>query len=129
MNSIQLLKLIEKCGSISGRKRLQKLVFISKEKHNVPFEYNFILHLFGPYSSDLQNDLSFLVDIGFIKEIPPTQEIEPYFYELTDDGRRFCEKKTLDSSTEQQLTDVVAELCNISTEELVHMSYQLFSSK
>jgi len=129
MNLILLLKLIKNNGPIYGRKRLQKLVFILKEKYHIPFEYNFVLHYFGPYSSELQEDISFLVDIGFIKEIEPTLSMGPYIYELTDEGRRICEEKTLGSSIEQRLIEGVTELSSLPTSTLVDLSYRLYSSR
>jgi hypothetical protein len=129
MNSIWLLKLIKTSGFITDCKRLQKLVFISKEKYDLPFNYSFALHFFGPYSSELQEDISFLVDIGFLKEKSLKNEMKPCAYELTDEGDRLCEEETLDPFTEQQLAEIVTEVNSLATSELLNISYQLYSSR
>lgn len=43
-----------------GKTALQKLIFILKELYNVPVEYEYKLHIFGPYSEEISADLDYL---------------------------------------------------------------------
>lgn len=50
-----------------GKTKLQKLVFLMKELKNVPVQYRFHFYTYGPFSSDLAGDLSYLDYIGGVK--------------------------------------------------------------
>lgn len=52
---------------IEGRKQCQKAVFLLKEYHKIDFTYPFIPYLYGPYSSQLQNDIDILGRTGYLK--------------------------------------------------------------
>ena len=48
----RILSAIDAAGHIGGRKKLQKMVFISK-KLEYPFQEKFEFHFYGPYSEEL----------------------------------------------------------------------------
>lgn len=62
----KLLLILKKMGSVPGRTRFQKLVFLLQHKENTGFHYNFIPYHYGPYSQELQLDLSVLEAGGYI---------------------------------------------------------------
>ena len=66
-NLKNIASLISIAGSIKGRKKLQKIVFILKTL-GAPFYEKFKLYHFGPYSVDLQLELDELVLLGVISE-------------------------------------------------------------
>ena len=47
-----------------GKTKLQKLVFLMQELKAVPTDYRFHFYTYGPYSSSLTGDLSYLDAIG-----------------------------------------------------------------
>lgn len=64
----QLAELISMAGGIDGRKKLQKIVFILKNK-GAPFQEKFSYHYFGPYSAELQLEIDDMATRGIIQEI------------------------------------------------------------
>lgn len=52
MDRYQLAKLVEWAGEIKSRKRMQKIVYLLQSA-GCPFDADFILHHYGPYSSEV----------------------------------------------------------------------------
>jgi uncharacterized protein YwgA len=69
---------------IIGRTRFQKIVFLLRQKFGVAFSYNFTPYYYGPYSSDLQHEISLLSLMGFL-DISPSNGV-PYTHRLTEKG-------------------------------------------
>ncbi len=51
-----------------GRTALMKLVFLMQEGKGIPVGYNFRLYSYGPYDSEVLQDLEFLRGFGYLKE-------------------------------------------------------------
>lgn len=85
----KLLDLIRKAGRVTGRKKLQKIVYISKT-FNFDFQEKFNFHFYGPYSEELSLQIEELVNLGFIQEIQETKNgYTQYTYELCEKGEEF----------------------------------------
>lgn len=83
-----LLKIFDQVNRINGRKKLQKLVYlIEASGTHLPFSYQY--HHYGPYSSQLQQEISFMVQQDFLTEL---KEDEAYIYEITRRGREFMDR-------------------------------------
>jgi uncharacterized protein YwgA len=54
---------------VVGRIRLQKTVKLL-QRLGAPTGFGYKLHLYGPYSEDLQAEIGLLVNLGFVKEYP-----------------------------------------------------------
>lgn len=75
-----------------GKTILQKLVYIIQEIYGVPCDYNYILYNYGPYSSELANDLSYFTLLEGVNvewsgkgyEISPSAKTE-HFKERAND--------------------------------------------
>jgi uncharacterized protein YwgA len=52
-NLFVILFLIDSFKTINHKTRLQKLIFIAKEKFGYKASFNFIPYLYGPYSFEL----------------------------------------------------------------------------
>jgi len=97
-------------GSVEGRTRLTKLMYIVKVKllelvndlrhfllrkkirEILDKYYEFKMHYYGPYSEELIKDLKILENEGFItSEIVPLYDFYQYKYTVTDKGRRRAE--------------------------------------
>jgi uncharacterized protein len=63
----KIVSLVKMCNGITGRKKIQKMVYILKQK-GMGFTEPFIYHHFGPYSSELQIELNALVEWGILSE-------------------------------------------------------------
>jgi len=88
----RLLTLIERVGKLTCRKKLQKIVHLLKHK-GAPFHFNYRYHHYGPYSTQLQAEMDYLVENDLIAE----EMVQgAYTYSLTEDGKKllhFLEKE------------------------------------
>ncbi|WP_216830102.1 YwgA family protein [Alkalihalobacterium elongatum] len=93
---VKLLTMFQQAGEIVGRKKLQKIVFISK-KLDIPFSERFKFHMFGPYSEELTLRIEELCNLGFLQETLETKSgYQQYRYILTEEGEKFLDMYTLD---------------------------------
>ncbi|WP_026672757.1 YwgA family protein [Alkalihalobacterium bogoriense] len=93
---IKLLTMVEFAGEIIGRKKLQKIVYISK-KLKFPFSEKFNFHMFGPYSEELTLRIEELCNLGFLQETKEHKGgYSQYRYTLTDEGLTFLQMYQLE---------------------------------
>ncbi len=86
-----LCRMVERLGSIRGRTRFQKMLFVAKEL-GYPIPENFAWGNYGVYSPDLQSELDFLVPEGFlVEENRGTDEKPVYDYTLGERGVELLE--------------------------------------
>src|SRR5690625_2809052 len=106
----RLLALIGHAGKINGRKKLQKIVHLLKNR-GAPFHFNDRYHHYGPYSTALQAEMDYLVESNLVIE---KMEQGAYTYILSEDGeelKNFLEQER-DLSlpmNEQLLSKLLAE--------------------
>lgn len=62
-----LLRFIDSVRAVSGRKKLQKIVFIMKYI-GFPIDFRYSWHYYGPYSSDLALKIDSLVNQNLLEE-------------------------------------------------------------
>jgi uncharacterized protein YwgA len=85
----KLLVLFQEAGEVIGRKKLQKIVYISK-KFRFDFQEKFNFHFYGPYSEELSLQIEELTNLGFIKESKENKGgYSQYKYELSKQGREY----------------------------------------
>jgi len=90
MRPYHLIKLVEWAGELQGRKRLQKVVFLLQAAGCKAFDADFILHRFGPYSSEVAGLADQLVANRLLTE---TEQANPvvgtrFSYQLTDVAKK-----------------------------------------
>jgi uncharacterized protein YwgA len=113
---------------IEGRKQFQKAVFLLQEYHKIEFTYPFIPYLYGPYSSQLQNDIDNLARTGYLK----ASKIGPlYYYDITSLGQMVASEveKEYGQNQSKELAQKVSDLKECTTDELVQWSKQLMKEK
>jgi len=103
------------------------MIYLLKERGMLDFTYNFIPYFFGPYSSDLQNDVNLLASLGLINV-----KKHDFFYthELSDNGKKMASK--IEKGFGADLTRVRNEVNMIasqSTSSLIEESKKHMSSK
>lgn len=113
---------------IEGRKQFQKVVFLLQEQFGIEFTYPFIPYLYGPYSSQLQNDIDNLARTGYLKA---SKIGSLYHYEITPLAERLAShlEKEYGEERSQELRKQVNNLKESETEELVQWSKQLMKKK
>lgn len=85
----KLMRLVEIVGEVTGRKKLQKMVYIAKRMH-VDFDERFEFHMFGPYSEELTVKVDEMCNLGLLEEHWESKgAIQVYKYALNDAGRDF----------------------------------------
>ncbi|OAJ76034.1 hypothetical protein AYJ08_03610 [Brevibacillus sp. SKDU10] len=99
----KIMRLVEVLGEVTGRKKLQKMVYISK-KMQVDFEERFEFHMFGPYSEELTLRVDELCSFGLLNEQHESKgAIEVYRYSLNELGQEFLRYHDVDLGVGERL--------------------------
>lgn len=108
MNEVEkILVILYHVNTIKGRTRLQKLLFLLKNKNQLDIDYNFIPYHYGPYSQDLQLDINLLEAADYIQV--DHQEDNLYVHLLTDRGIKAV-NRILSQMTESDLPNITQHL-------------------
>lgn len=89
--TVELLRLIDYCNSIVGRKKLQKIVHILKESGH-PFPYRYGFHFHGAFSAELKAEIDALLSEELIEEKEDGSlygGFHQYQYHSTDRAKEF----------------------------------------
>jgi len=85
----KIVQFITLAGEVTGRKKLQKMVYIAK-KMNFPFQEKYQFHMYGPYSEELTLRVEELCNMAFLTEkMEDKGSYVQYTYTCTDEGRQF----------------------------------------
>ncbi|QDI91695.1 YwgA family protein [Salicibibacter halophilus] len=123
---INVLSLLKRVGEITGRKKFQKIVFISK-KLGMPFHEKYNFHRYGPYSEELSLRLEELQQFGFISEIKEEKAgYHQYRYQVAANGEDFLNTKGNDRETFEQQKTVIEDMNACSSKFLELASTILF---
>lgn len=102
-NLDNLLTLVKVAGTIEGRIKFQKIVFILKYK-GIRFNETFKYHYYGPYSAVLHLEIEELVDREFLIEA----HTNPYIYKLNPD-KQIAWKENSDIKKNEKLIKFLNE--------------------
>jgi uncharacterized protein len=106
----KIIHAISLAGEISGRKKLQKMIYIAK-KISFPFQERFQFHFYGPYSEELTLRVEELCNMGFLNEMNEKKGgYYQYCYTLTEAGREFL------SMNEVDMPHLQACLCDMNSQ-------------
>lgn len=128
-----LLLLLKYHKKVEGRTRLQKLVYLLKEKYGIKFSYRFMPYFYGPYSEDMQMDINMLTLLDLIRV--ETQSLREgvllYIHSLSPNGEKIAEEieKEISLDQKKQLQMALRELDSIPTEKLVEYAKELMKYK
>lgn len=90
------MKAFAAAGEITGRKKLQKMIYIAK-KIDYPFYEKYNFHFYGPYSEELTLRVEELCNLGFLDEVKEKKGgYYQYRYSLTEKGEQFLGHYQLD---------------------------------
>lgn len=91
-NHAKLLRFFMEAKQLTGRKKLQKLIYILQVS-GIPFEEKYQFHFYGPYSEELALRIEELCNLGFIHEEKEDRgNYKQYTYNMTDAGVNFLHK-------------------------------------
>ncbi len=60
------IKLIVDRLEDTGKTKLQKILYFTQEAIGAPLQYRFRMHHYGPFSQDVEDDISFMKAIGYL---------------------------------------------------------------
>ncbi|MBN8869075.1 MAG: hypothetical protein J0H66_04250 [Solirubrobacterales bacterium] len=83
---VGLIDRLGSSGSWSGETHVQKAAYLLTQLRDVDFDFRFILYKHGPFSFELRDELSELVDDGFIDRFTPNPRYGPKL-SATDVGK------------------------------------------
>ncbi|KAA9012551.1 YwgA family protein [Niallia endozanthoxylica] len=103
----KVMQAIAASGEVIGRKKLQKMIYISK-KLSFPFGEKFQFHFYGPYSEELTVQVEELCNMRFLDEVKEKKGgYYQYRYTVTDNGKEFLSENHVDIPHLQEcLTDM-----------------------
>lgn len=124
---LELVSELKKSGSWCGETHIQKSTFFLQEMFNVPLKLDYIIYKYGPYSFQLNDDLTALRAYDYLKII----SLEPFgvTYELFDQENKL--KKFFNSEIKKyssKIKKVAAEfgIRNVVELERLATAYYLY---
>jgi len=85
----KVVQFIGAADGITGRKKLQKMIYIAK-KLQYPYKEKYEFHFYGPYSEELTLRIEELCNMGFLQEERQDKgSYVQYKYQMTDAGEHF----------------------------------------
>lgn len=130
-----ICKVIDACGTLSGRKKFHKIMYICKES-NYPIHETFKWANYGVYSLELSGEIEALQNSGFVSETQSgNSSYTVYDYTLSGEGKIFFDKikEDLLQNYEEGLFDeflnLVKRLNRYSSRDLELYSSIIFLSK
>ncbi|SET75467.1 hypothetical protein SAMN05216389_1258 [Oceanobacillus limi] len=101
-NHAKLMQFFLEAKEVTGRKKLQKMVYILQSL-GVPFEEKYQFHFYGPYSEELSLRMEELCNLGFVQEEKEEKSnYYQYHYRITNDGLQFLDQFALDMPNYQE---------------------------
>ncbi|MEM4234977.1 MAG: hypothetical protein QXU75_07495 [Candidatus Methanomethylicaceae archaeon] len=118
--------IIAKEGKIIGKVRIQKLVYLIQMKAKINL-YNFKKHYYGPYSEELDHDLTSNPEIIAVESRVSILNPGQHYYEfrLTPEGERRLQDylKLLKDDFSSELLPLVDRYCSLPTDRLIEEAY------
>ena len=128
-------KTIAACGTLAGRKKFHKILYICKEL-NCPIHETFKWANYGVYSSELSGEIEAMRNSGFVNEIrSESGSYTTYDYTLSDEGKIFLDKMKEDllhnyeGGLFDKFLNLVKRLNQFSPRDLELFSSIMFLSK
>lgn len=105
----KIVQFISLAEEVTGRKKLQKMIFIAK-KMQFPFAEKFELHMYGPYSEELTLRVEELCEMGFLEEeCMDKGSYVQYKYNVSSEGTHFLETVQQEPSQLKRFIDKMQE--------------------
>lgn len=119
----KVLYLLDVAKEVTGRKKLQKMVYIS-QKLKFDFNQRYHFHFYGPYSEELTLEVEEMVEMGFLEELLEDKgNYNVYHYRLTDQGRDFLAHSNIQMENVPAVIDRLNQLSSRFLELLSTVFY------
>ncbi len=121
----KIVQFIGAADGITGRKKLQKMIYIAK-KLKYPYKEKYDFHIFGPYSEELTLRIEELCNMGFVyEERQDKGSYVQYKYLTTPAGEHFMQMAQLPEVGED-LSSCIEQMKNRSSRFLELVSTLLY---
>ncbi|MFJ5769481.1 YwgA family protein [Psychrobacillus sp. NPDC093180] len=121
----KIIQFIGAADGITGRKKLQKMVYIAK-KLDYPYKEKYEFHVYGPYSHELTLRVEELCNMGFLQEDRQDKgSYVQYKYQMTNAGEHFTQMAQLEEAA-PALVECISQMKNKSSRFLELVSTLLF---
>ena len=108
-NHANLMRFFAEAKEITGRKKLQKMIYIL-QVCGLPFEEKYQFHFYGPYSEELSLRMEELCNLGFLLETKEDKSnFIQYEYHVTAEGLNFLEQFAVDMPQLPDLFPILKE--------------------
>lgn len=127
---LSLLRLIQIAGgTIDGRKKLQKIVYLVQQRGG-PFFETFQYYLYGPFSEQLANEVEEMKSFGLVHEVEVNAVMgqSKYKYSLSEAGKDLLAASGIDDRF-QFFEDLIRELAKKDARQLELLATVLFLLK
>lgn len=100
----KIVQFIGAADGITGRKKLQKMIYIAK-KLQFPYKEKYEFHVYGPYSVELTTRVEELCNMGFLNEERQDKgSYVQYKYQMTDAGEHFTQMAQVEEASPALIT-------------------------
>ncbi|MEK4082896.1 YwgA family protein [Psychrobacillus sp. FSL K6-1415] len=121
----KIVQFIGAANGITGRKKLQKMIYIAK-KLQYPYKEKYEFHFYGPYSEELTLRIEELCNMGFLKEERQDKgSYVQYKYQMTDAGEHFTQMAQVPEAT-RDLVECINQMKDKSSRFLELVSTLLY---
>lgn len=121
----KIVQFIGVANGITGRKKLQKMIYIAK-KLQYPYKEKYEFHFYGPYSEELTLRIEELCNMGFLQEERQDKgSYVQYKYQMTDAGEHFTQMAQVPEAT-QDLVECINQMKDKSSRFLELVSTLLY---
>ena len=117
----ELARRLDKVSPQFGKTALQKLVFLLQEVYEIDCGYDFELYSYGPFDSQLLNDLDIVECWGYVSVDRVNDTLGGYKICPTDTSESIREKATTfldEASTQEAINDLVSTYGNMKARDL-----------
>jgi uncharacterized protein YwgA len=122
---------LRKLGSWAGETHVQKTIYIAKSVFGLPLDAEFILYKHGPYSFDLNKNISHMLSRGILVSTPqggygPSLDVNEAMLAALDaasGGYLRTVKSQFEPACKQLAKMKVAELERVATAVYIHLNY------
>ena len=117
-----IMQLLDHFNDIEGKTRLTKYLFLLEKEGNLGLRYGFISKHFGPYSPQLDAEITKLKELGLIKEFLE-KDGKTIKFSLTSKGFELKDNYEIDYDLVQTIKRILNKYNDLTLKELIDIIY------
>ena len=109
LKRLAVIQLIVNELADTGKIKIQKILYFIQEALGVPLEYRFRMHHYGPFSEDIESDISVMRAVGYVDI---NVDVQGYGYHITPASE---EELPWDNETEKYREEILKAIAALGT--------------